>query len=478
MAEISTVGRSDNYQGLMINVQTNHGFPWEIFLSSTVKDLSGYRRQVQDALIKRAQVACFLSEDWSGGYDDTLQKCHDRLRNANGYMGIFGFWYGSIPPNSEKSITHLEFEWAMDHWASHPYPPVAIFMPRPHSQAALELKALAQECIPADLEQQVKHKQQIQKFHQTIHNQWRTVKFFSDQRELREYAIVAVLMWRNVTPTAAATQQIEVARLHPFRKVTDIQLGALGRKKQTDAVEAILSEVVSYKEVPAIGLLIYGNENAGQREFLEHLRELKQFRRGRPTKIGRPPLSHYNLQTFIQWAGTMLGVSTTDKPLETPQDLAEIVSQELKNQSLYLILDRVNRVPGGVAAFQTQFWTPFFQHLKELRTLYHLQHRLIVVVLDYTTQCDNRLDLFCEWDPETETLDFSKLIKLPGLGDFSKRDVLLWLEQLEVPDQPDGRRVELAETILIDETGAPDGTPLHVFNRLCDEVLWPDGETR
>jgi hypothetical protein len=51
-----------------------------------------------------------------------------------------------------------------------------------------------------------------------------------------------------------------------------------------------------------------------------------------------------------------------------------------------------------------------------------------------------------------------------------------WFDDLEVPDTPPGRRTQLVQRALTDEkTGEFDGTPLHVFERLNVERLWPEG---
>jgi hypothetical protein len=97
---------------------------FNIFLSSTIGDYEDFRRQVQDVLLKKAECACFLSEDWVGGYDATVTKCQQRVKDSGGFILMLGHWYGSIPPGKEKSITHLEFEWAFEKWASEPFPKI------------------------------------------------------------------------------------------------------------------------------------------------------------------------------------------------------------------------------------------------------------------------------------------------------------------------------------------------------------------
>jgi Domain of unknown function (DUF4062) len=106
-----------------------------IFLSSTIGDYESFRREVQDVLLKRAECACFLSEDWIGGYDATVQKCRDRVRQSGGFILLLGYWYGSIPPGKDKSITHLEFEWALERWKGELYPKMAVLKPKPGKKA-------------------------------------------------------------------------------------------------------------------------------------------------------------------------------------------------------------------------------------------------------------------------------------------------------------------------------------------------------
>jgi hypothetical protein len=114
-----------------------------IFLSSTISDYESFRREVQDVLLKKAECVCFLSEDWIGGYDKTVQKCRDRVQQSGGFILLLGYWYGSIPPGKDKSITHLEFEWALERWRGEPFPNMAVLKPKPGKKAERKLKALA-----------------------------------------------------------------------------------------------------------------------------------------------------------------------------------------------------------------------------------------------------------------------------------------------------------------------------------------------
>src|SRR5438876_1923918 len=138
---------SEAYQGSTVIIRPTEaaGAPsmpiaWTVFLSSTVHDLEEYRQQVQDALLKRAQVACFLSEDWINSYGLTVKKCRAELQKASAFIGIFGYWYGWIPDGYQKSITHLEFTWALEKWGNDDSPPLAIVMPGAGSKDERTLK--------------------------------------------------------------------------------------------------------------------------------------------------------------------------------------------------------------------------------------------------------------------------------------------------------------------------------------------------
>ena len=40
-----------------------------------------------------------------------------RVKNCDAYMGLFGHRYGWIPPGFTRSITELDFRWAVEHWS-------------------------------------------------------------------------------------------------------------------------------------------------------------------------------------------------------------------------------------------------------------------------------------------------------------------------------------------------------------------------
>lgn len=462
-------------KGERIRLRPNPASPgaaaaWQIFLSSTIKDLEGYRRSVQEVLLQKAEVVVFLSEDWPGGYDDTVRKCKARVEGADGFFLMMGYWYGSIPPGYDKSITHLEFEWAFGKWGQTPFPPIAVFRPKPQSQADQELRTAAEPLIATGYSERPRHDTLLQVFQGQVLGSWRTVREFTTLQDLREYSLTACLIWKGQTPQAAARGDVALAS--SGTRLTDEQLGLLGRKKQHDAAEGILAELPADPDVPAACLLVSGSEDAGQRAFLAALLRTQPFKSARPSKPGRPPLDHYDVAVLIQWVAKVLGIAGGAE-IKTPAELADRVAAELKRQPLWFALDQVSRLGGGIAVFRDSFWKPFYDRLKELRATQPIPHRLIAVVTEYSGDSTAWAAAVSGPDFDAEPADFSKLLLLPTLTDFTRRDVLLWLGKINLPE---ARRAQLADSVLQDDQGKPDGTPLRVFDRLQRQSLWPEDE--
>jgi hypothetical protein len=159
--------------------------------------------------------------------------------------------------------------------------------------------------------------------------------------------------------------------------------------------------------------------------------------------------------------------------IETPEELADRVAAELKQQPLWFALDQVSRLSGGLATFQDFFWRPFQDRLMELRATQPISHRLLAVVTEYSGDPTAWAAAVCGPDFDEEAADFSKLLLLPKLTAFKRRDVLLWLEEIDAPEELWG---QLATSVLQDDQGQPDGTPLRVFDRLQRHPLWPEDE--
>ena len=87
-----------------------------IYLSSTYEDLKEYREVVYKALRKIGDDVIAM-EDYVATDKRPVDKCLDDVRKADIYVGVFGFRYGFVPPDShgnpdKLSITELEFRQA------------------------------------------------------------------------------------------------------------------------------------------------------------------------------------------------------------------------------------------------------------------------------------------------------------------------------------------------------------------------------
>jgi hypothetical protein len=320
-----------------------------LFLSSTVRDLKAYRREIRDACRQKAQTACFLSEeDWSGGYDDTVAKCERRVREADAFLLVVAHFYGSLPPGSDRSITHIEFDGAVKKWSRDKFPPMAVMMPEPGTAVDKALHKAAQALLAEDKADIEKHGKSIEAFRATVTGSWRTVKHFKNKNDLREWAIADCKDWRGLTPTAAARGEVAGALEElPEPQVSDEQLGAIGRDPQIQATKAVLTRLADHPDVPAVAFVIPGDESAGQR--CGALRVIKMALRNYTTRprLAQLPVSAPGAAELAPWIGQAMGLPGVSG-IQTPGQLAALVAAELKRQPLCFTLDRVGHVPGGL----------------------------------------------------------------------------------------------------------------------------------
>jgi hypothetical protein len=447
---------------------------WNVFLSSTVRDLQTYRKNISDACKHRAQTICLLGEgDWAGGYDDTVAKCLDQIQAANGFFLILGYWYGAIPDKKDgRSITHIEFEAAMAKWRAANPRPMAVMRPTAGSRADKELRKAAQAILETDQVDVASHDQALAIFRAAVMDSWRTVDDFIDRHDLRELAIARCLQFKGHTLIAAATGEVPVARAPIAAQVSDGQLGALGRGPHLAAARAILAQVADRPDVPAVAMLAAGDEDAGQRAFMQRLiaTVLKKYSPRRdPSML---PLQ-FDAGMLTGWIAQLVGVELAPAGLAahdavTPQQLAHRVAEELKRQPLYFCIDRIGDLADGLAGFREQFWVPFYDALVDLRQRKRLTHRLVALIAAYSPD-DAQL---ASATAEPHAADYTRLLRLPELAMFTRADLLEWFDEQDVPDEPAGRRAALADRVMKESKGIP----LRAFNRLRGETLWPSGE--
>lgn len=84
-----------------------------VFISSTFHDLKEVRARVWNSL-EQFDVLIKGMERFGARKDNPLTTCLSEVEKSDIFVGIVGFRYGSIDPNTKKSFSHLEYEKAIE----------------------------------------------------------------------------------------------------------------------------------------------------------------------------------------------------------------------------------------------------------------------------------------------------------------------------------------------------------------------------
>lgn len=84
----------------------------QVFVSSTYIDLIKERQKAVEAILSAGHIPAGM-ELFSAGNDSQLEVIQQWIDESDVYMLILGARYGSIEPKSQKSYTHLEYEYAL-----------------------------------------------------------------------------------------------------------------------------------------------------------------------------------------------------------------------------------------------------------------------------------------------------------------------------------------------------------------------------
>ncbi len=432
----------------------------EVFVSSG-QDVDTYRVRVTQTLAKIDVTAP------DAGLVIHLPTAEHRARvwSSDGYMALVGHCYGQVIPAYQKSLLHQEFEWAAQHWTAGKNRRLMVFRPELNSPADAALRQKAAILIGPNLQENETRLQTFLTGLNTGPEGWRHVKYFRDESDLKEHVQITCNMWLKSIMSFTAPDALPP---EPARIVTGAELGRLGRTEQAGLVKKILAYAAAKADVPAVALLVHGPPGAGQVEFLRYLVTLPTLRQGRPPEKGwgALPLHQVSLPQLVEWISTMLGLPAGEA-IATPAKLAGLVHTALKQGQLCLVLDQVERLAGGVATFQEQFWQPFYAELKRLCGSQPPPHRLILLVVDHTGQAAAWQGLTCSGQAKVSGLDFARLLELPVLGPFEEDHYYDWLADLEIPA---GLHQNLVAGL------GPLATPAAVFEYLRHQTLWPEGE--
>jgi HEAT repeat protein len=82
-------------------------------VSSTVRDLPEHRTAVMDACLRQG-VMPKMMEHLSAADADAIRISRALVEESDLYIGVLGVRYGEIPEGHEKSITEMEYDWALE----------------------------------------------------------------------------------------------------------------------------------------------------------------------------------------------------------------------------------------------------------------------------------------------------------------------------------------------------------------------------
>lgn len=83
-----------------------------VFVSSTSKDLADHRAAVRDAILKLGMHPIMM-EHFPAMDANALDACQRKVLDCDLFVGIYAHRYGYIPADQGKSITELEYDWAV-----------------------------------------------------------------------------------------------------------------------------------------------------------------------------------------------------------------------------------------------------------------------------------------------------------------------------------------------------------------------------
>ncbi len=83
-----------------------------IFISSTSVDLKAHRIAVQDSILS-LNLHPVMMEYFTAMDANALEACRQKVQSCDVFIGIYAHRFGYIPDGQSKSITEMEYEWAI-----------------------------------------------------------------------------------------------------------------------------------------------------------------------------------------------------------------------------------------------------------------------------------------------------------------------------------------------------------------------------
>lgn len=439
----------------------------QIFLSATAQDCKEYRVAVSEFIHDNIDAAkIFLQENWADGAKFVVTECEKKIKECDAYVGLFGYRYGWTPPGFSKSITELEFHWALDKWESTAEPPIFVFLPEKGSEADMQLRAWAQECLHQEYpdEDLRTRSQESQAAFLALVKQWasegRILVYYRTPLQLLGKALSCVQnwnkeIWRNAS--MLGKQTVGAIPTHLF--------GRLGTDDQRKAIENNLEVFRDQSNARAICFLTYGPENHGQREFSEFLYRWEEEWEETQVYCGQASEAD-SIESLIRWTSGQLKTPMLGPP--SIDALATVISARLAQSSVVFVLRTVGRKPDRLSNFQAMFWAPLVSAIANAPPA--SRGRLYWFVIDHE-MLPETFEHGIRNDLAATPMDYTKFLVLPPLTEIKSSQVRRWLQYLKTSEgveTNENQRNEISERVTYQ-----DRKPSSVFDRLTREGFWP-----
>lgn len=155
---------------------------YQVFISSTYTDLIEERQQAVLAVLKANHIPAGM-ELFKAGSLDQLQTIERWIDESDIYMLILGGRYGTLEPKSQKSYTHLEFEYAL----KSKIPIFVILL----TDNMLKLKSLGPSLKDADVFEQ-KNKKKYKDFKNLVAGHNRVVAMVDNTDQIKSEVLGAI----------------------------------------------------------------------------------------------------------------------------------------------------------------------------------------------------------------------------------------------------------------------------------------------
>jgi Domain of unknown function (DUF4062) len=441
----------------------------EVFLGATVRDLGHYRTNVQEAL-RRAEAAVYLQEDWSEAAAEVVNLSCQRLEASDAYMLLLGYRYGFIPARFDASVTEIECRHALSLWEGVTVPPIFLFVPEPGKLAATELEALAETILAeecADEALRARNRSLQMKFRNFVLGQQLFCQSFGTLTDLREKALASIghyrtHIYKNAIEKKDSTLAAQSAHLAPA------DLGSLGRPDQLRELSRAWRGMEKQKNAPGMCIVVHGTYSTGQVEFIEYLKSGEEWKSSVGGLDVTPSSDTFEAEAIARTVlGALHSEASADNLISTEvifHRLAQALLDKSADERQVLFVGELDRMNDGLTGFHRTFWLPLHKALREARPTDDAGPKQATIIVDWREKLPRLLPEGVNSSGPVsshDNTDFTLLIPLPELGDFTRHDVEDWL-----------RREGLKGTQLdamTDRVLAGGGNPREVYDRLREE---------